>query len=317
VGKLAKLSDSQQSIQTLSHWVQYHKSSCDESAVTWAQECLRAQPGRHLLFVYLANDIMQNSKRKGNEFCDAYGAQLTAVLPKIYASASASVQSKMLKVVHILEERRTLDSSLLNEMRARMTGAPVSSRSAAAAAISAPPPRPPPTKSRMPPSATPSTLTVPMSLDPLADDDEEEAAGDAAVAARSPGANGAGAAPSLPLAELLISLDQGSLVDELQAEQEADLEWEALVAVAKGNELSQPAQAEAVAAKAAAASQLLSAHKAKIADELAARRKLILMLASSIESQHGQCEALVAALARCDEMMVTAAEAAEQAQQGA
>ena len=221
---------------------------------------------------------MQNSKRKGNEFCDAYGAQLTAVLPKIYASASASVQSKMLKVVNILEERRTLDSSLLNEMRARMTGAPVSSRSAAAAAISAPPPRPPPTKSRMPPSATPSTLTVPMSLDPLADDDEEEAAGDAAVAARSPGANGAGAAPSLPLAELLISLDQGSLVDELQAEQEADLEWEALVAVAKGNELSQPAQAEAVAAKAAAASQLLSAHKAKIADELAARRKLILMV---------------------------------------
>ena len=99
VGKLAKLSDSQQSIQTLSHWVQYHKSSCNESAVTWAQECLRAPPARHLLYVYLANDIMQNSKRKGNEFCNAYGAQLPAVLPKMYAGASEEVKSKMLKVV--------------------------------------------------------------------------------------------------------------------------------------------------------------------------------------------------------------------------
>ena len=80
VSKLSKLSDSQQSIQTLSHWVQYHKKACGESAATWAAECLRAPPARQLLFVYLANDIMQNSKRKGNEFCNAYGAQLQAVL---------------------------------------------------------------------------------------------------------------------------------------------------------------------------------------------------------------------------------------------
>ena len=175
VGKLAKLSDSQQSIQTLSHWVQYHKSSCNESAVTWAQECLRAPPARHLLYVYLANDIMQNSKRKGNEFCNAYGAQLPAVLPKMYAGASEEVKSKMLKVVNIWEERRVLDSSLLNELRARMTGAPT-------AAPAPPRPRPPlppgqSASSASPPppaaafsAAPPSALT---SIDPLADDDDD------------------------------------------------------------------------------------------------------------------------------------------------
>ena len=36
VSKLSKLSDSQQSIQTLSHWVQYHKKACDDSAAVWA-----------------------------------------------------------------------------------------------------------------------------------------------------------------------------------------------------------------------------------------------------------------------------------------
>ena len=34
--KLEKLSESQQSIQTLSHWVQYHKKSVKESAAIWA-----------------------------------------------------------------------------------------------------------------------------------------------------------------------------------------------------------------------------------------------------------------------------------------
>ena len=178
VGKLAKLSDSQQSIQTLSHWVQYHKSSCNESAVTWAQECLRAPPARHLLYVYLANDIMQNSKRKGNEFCDAYGAQLPAVLPKMYAGASEEVKSKMLKVVHIWEERRVLDSSLLNELYARMTGAPTAAPAPPRSRPPPPPGRSASSASQPPPpaaaaaaysAAPPSAL---MSIDPLADDDD-------------------------------------------------------------------------------------------------------------------------------------------------
>ena len=36
--KLEKLSESQQSIQTLSHWVQYHKKSVKESAAIWAKQ---------------------------------------------------------------------------------------------------------------------------------------------------------------------------------------------------------------------------------------------------------------------------------------
>jgi len=168
--------------------------------------------------------------------------------------------------------------------------------------------------------------------------------------------------------ELLISLDQGSLVDELQAEREVrarserdrneigtpfhtaghpaglpktipiasprlrppdrvppiapliipddhpecaphhqvDLDLPALTAAASGELLP----SEAVAAKASAATQLLSAHRAKIAEELAARRKLILLLAGSIESQHEQCATLTKALASCESMLATAARAA-------
>merc|ERR1712137_929507 len=95
--KLEKLSESQQSIQTVSHWVQYHKKSCKESAETWARETLRAAPDRRLLFIYLANDIMQNSRRKGLEFVQEYGAQLGQIMPEAYAGSSEVNRSKMMR----------------------------------------------------------------------------------------------------------------------------------------------------------------------------------------------------------------------------
>ena len=63
--KLSKLNESTESIQTLSHWVQYHKKACVDSAAVWAAETKALPPSRQLLYVYLANDIMQNSRRKG------------------------------------------------------------------------------------------------------------------------------------------------------------------------------------------------------------------------------------------------------------
>ena len=86
---------------------------------------------------------------------------------------------------------------------------------------------------------------------------------------------------------------------------QVDLDLPALTAAASG----ETPPAETVAAK-AAATQLLNAHRAKIAEELAARRKLILLLAGSIESQHEQCAALKTALASCESMLATAARAA-------
>ena len=298
VDKLQKLSDSQQSIQTLSHWVQFHKKACADSGAVWAREALRATPSRQLLFVYLANDIMQNSKRKGDEFCNAYGTQLRSALPKIFVAASAGVQGKLLRILGIWEERRILDSGLINEMRARMTeGVASSGRVSSSTAISAPPPAPVPAAPLRPPAPA---------VDPMDDDDDEEdgyvpAMGAASATPLSRRESGISedfrtGGPTVPLADLLVSLDQGSLVDELLAEQEADIDMGAISATGGS-------------AKAGAAVELLSSHHAKLTDELAARRKLILLLAASVEEQHKQCTALTAAIKGCDEMLQTARKA--------
>ena len=90
--KLSKLSESQQSIQTLSHWVAFHKANAAHAANVWADEAQRAaDPHRQLLLVYLANDVMQNSRRKGTPCADAFASQMATVLPAAHAAATPTV----------------------------------------------------------------------------------------------------------------------------------------------------------------------------------------------------------------------------------
>ena len=69
-----------------------------------------------------------------------------------------------------------------------------------------------------------------------------------------------------------------------QAEREADLDMRALEDV----EVSEPSELSAASAKATAAIALLDSQKAKIREELQARRQLILLLAASVERQNEQ-----------------------------
>eukprot|EP00227_Mantoniella_beaufortii_P018924 CAMPEP_0197598284 /NCGR_PEP_ID=MMETSP1326-20131121/29005_1 /TAXON_ID=1155430 /ORGANISM="Genus nov. species nov., Strain RCC2288" /LENGTH=107 /DNA_ID=CAMNT_0043165067 /DNA_START=173 /DNA_END=493 /DNA_ORIENTATION=+ len=70
--KLAGLNATSQSIETLSHWCVFHRKRAKGLAPVW-QAQLRAAPGkRKLNFLYLANDVMQNSRKKGMEWIDAF-----------------------------------------------------------------------------------------------------------------------------------------------------------------------------------------------------------------------------------------------------
>uniref|UniRef100_A0A671KSC2 Regulation of nuclear pre-mRNA domain containing 1A n=1 Tax=Sinocyclocheilus anshuiensis TaxID=1608454 RepID=A0A671KSC2_9TELE len=66
--KLSELSNSQQSVQTLSLWLIHHRKHSKTIVKVWYNELKKAQVSRKLTFLYLANDVIQNSKRKGQEF---------------------------------------------------------------------------------------------------------------------------------------------------------------------------------------------------------------------------------------------------------
>ena len=70
-GKLAGLNATSQSIETLSHWCVFHRKRAKTLVPTWQQELRAAPPKRKLTFLYLANDVLQNSRKKGNEWIEA------------------------------------------------------------------------------------------------------------------------------------------------------------------------------------------------------------------------------------------------------
>ena len=79
----------------LSEWVKFHKKKCRQSVEIWDRELYNgtiflwlwknkhtlihrniAQKERKLVYLYLANDIMQTSRKKGGEFIQEYAKVL-------------------------------------------------------------------------------------------------------------------------------------------------------------------------------------------------------------------------------------------------
>uniref|UniRef100_A0A182PGF4 CID domain-containing protein n=1 Tax=Anopheles epiroticus TaxID=199890 RepID=A0A182PGF4_9DIPT len=86
VKKLYDLNQSQQSIQTLSLWLIHHRKHHSIIVKTWLKELHRAPSAKKLTFMYLANDVIQNSKKKGPEF----GREFENVLVKAFKNVAQS-----------------------------------------------------------------------------------------------------------------------------------------------------------------------------------------------------------------------------------
>ena len=75
--KLSELNNSQQMIQTLSLWLIHYRKHCKTAVQTWIK-FLRSQRtvGKKLTLLYLANDVIQNSRKKGPEYMNEFAGVL-------------------------------------------------------------------------------------------------------------------------------------------------------------------------------------------------------------------------------------------------
>lgn len=64
----------------LSHWCIFHRSKAELVVLTWSKQFHNAEIIQKVPLLYLANDIMQNSKRKGNEFINEFWKVLPAAI---------------------------------------------------------------------------------------------------------------------------------------------------------------------------------------------------------------------------------------------
>ncbi|KAH8379972.1 hypothetical protein KR009_008220 [Drosophila setifemur] len=119
--KLGELNSSQQSIQTLSLWLIHHRKHSAAIVKTWQKELENVPEPKKLTFMYLANDVIQNSKKKGPE----YGKEFNHVLGKVFVHIGEKCSSDKLlgslgRILNIWLERGVYDPKAIGEWRSRL-----------------------------------------------------------------------------------------------------------------------------------------------------------------------------------------------------
>ncbi|XP_049331432.1 uncharacterized protein slc30a8 isoform X3 [Astyanax mexicanus] len=114
--KLSELSNSQQSVQTLSLWLIHHRKHSKTIVRVWFSELRKAQVPRKLTFLYLANDVIQNSKRKGPEFTDDFAPVIIDAFKHVSSEGEDGCKKQLDRVLSIWQERAVYENDVLEKL---------------------------------------------------------------------------------------------------------------------------------------------------------------------------------------------------------
>ncbi|KAL5021657.1 hypothetical protein ScPMuIL_000812 [Solemya velum] len=123
VKKLSELNNTQQSIQTLSLWLIHHRKNSKSIVQIWhreLQKVVKAHPSKRLTFLYLANDVIQNSKKKGSEFMKDFKLVLPESFKVAAKDADDRTKKSMERILGIWEERGVYNKEIIKQIRSDM-----------------------------------------------------------------------------------------------------------------------------------------------------------------------------------------------------
>ncbi|GAA0141767.1 kinase inhibitor [Lithospermum erythrorhizon] len=108
--KLAKLNNTQQSIETLSHWCIFHMNKTKQVVETWSRQFHCSPREQRLAYLYLANDILQNSRRKGSEFVAEFWKVLPDALRDVIENGDEFAKNSARRLINIWDDRKVFGS---------------------------------------------------------------------------------------------------------------------------------------------------------------------------------------------------------------
>ncbi|KAF7048470.1 hypothetical protein CFC21_057227 [Triticum aestivum] len=110
--KLNKLNSSAASIQTLSHWCVFHRKRARRIVDTWEKQFNNATKDKKVSFLYLSNDILQNSKRKGGEFVNEFWKVLPGSLKDVHDNGGEHGKKVVARLIGIWDERKVFGTRI-------------------------------------------------------------------------------------------------------------------------------------------------------------------------------------------------------------
>lgn len=123
----------------LTHWVTFHKRHCNAIVDVWHHALIEAPPERKLAFVYLANDIVQTSRKSSPEFERAFEPVVADACAHIAKEVpDAKTRASLLHTVRVWRDRGVFDPAVVRGLLALLDpSASASSASASSSASSA------------------------------------------------------------------------------------------------------------------------------------------------------------------------------------
>ncbi|XP_056305092.1 regulation of nuclear pre-mRNA domain-containing protein 1B isoform X1 [Danio aesculapii] len=115
--KLSELSNSQQSVQTLSLWIIHHRKHAALIVRVWHRELKKAKSSRKLTFLYLANDVIQNSKKKGPEFAKDFEGVLIDACSHVARDGDDGCKKQMERLLTIWQERNLYRPDFIQQLK--------------------------------------------------------------------------------------------------------------------------------------------------------------------------------------------------------
>ena len=115
IGILKNVSIHLESIQNASRNLGNYYNNAQEVVDIWQNEIYHATPNKILPLMYVANDIIQTSKRNGSNFIDAFQKCMKACL-RVSVAINPSVTKKLQRLTKVWGDRRVFSRPIVTIM---------------------------------------------------------------------------------------------------------------------------------------------------------------------------------------------------------
>ncbi|XP_038625498.1 regulation of nuclear pre-mRNA domain-containing protein 1B-like [Tachyglossus aculeatus] len=117
VEKLSELQISQKSIVALSQWVLQFRQNAGTVASVWLQQFRLVNPGRKIILLYLANDVLQNGRKGGPEFLILFATVLQEAARLVHGSHDEECRACFNRLLDIWQERKVYIREFIQNLR--------------------------------------------------------------------------------------------------------------------------------------------------------------------------------------------------------
>ncbi|KAG5925417.1 hypothetical protein E4U42_004313 [Claviceps africana] len=121
LARLSSLNESHESIATAAQWIMFHRRHADRTVQLWMQRLKDSSSTKRLSLMYLANEVVQQSRiRHKEDFVIAFSPVVAEATSLSYKGAPADIQAKLRRVVDVWKDRSIFEAPIQKAVEARL-----------------------------------------------------------------------------------------------------------------------------------------------------------------------------------------------------